>query len=114
MAAPGHLGSMGQKPQAVSGHRGRATVLCQGTGHRLGTEGLELSNAVMEAAAPHVPLDVLFHFVFRFLREASFFHTKMMRSSQRLGLDSEGKTGEVVQFVNKTLNRREGESFKKL
>lgn len=98
MAAPGHLGSFGQEPQTVSGHLGR------GTGLRVGTEGLELSNAVMEAAAPSVPLDVLVHFVFRLLRDASFFHTKMIRSSQYLGLDSEGKTGEVVQFVNKTVN----------
>lgn len=34
VAAPGHLGSIGQEPQNVSGHLGRATVPCQGTGHR--------------------------------------------------------------------------------
>lgn len=60
-------------------------------------KALNFSNAVMEAAAaPPVPLDVLAHFVFRLLRDASFFHQKVIHSSQQLGLDSGGKTGEVV------------------
>lgn len=42
VAAPGHLGSTGWEPQTVSGHLGHATVLCQGTGHREGTEGFKL------------------------------------------------------------------------
>lgn len=35
-------------------------------------KALNFSNAVMEAAAPPVPLDVLVHFVFTFLRDAVF------------------------------------------
>lgn len=49
---------------------------------------------------------VLAHFVSTLLRDASFFHQKFIHSSQQLGWDSEGKTREVVQFVNKTLNWR--------
>lgn len=98
MAAPGHLGSIGQEPQIVSGHPGHATVLCQGTGRA--QKALNFSNAVMEAAAPPVPLNVLVHFVFRLLRDASFFHQKVIHSSQQLGLDSEGKTGEVERLFS--------------
>lgn len=48
------LGALGQEPQWPLWPCHSAVP-----GHRVGTEGLELSNAVMEAAAPPVPLVTL-------------------------------------------------------
>lgn len=85
MAAPGHLGS----------HRLAVATLARAQ------KAQNLSNAVLEAAAPPVPLDVLALFVFRLLRHASFFpdflemllfsHQTIIHSSQQLGLDQKGE-----------------------
>lgn len=66
MAAPGHLGSIGQE------HKLSEATLA------VPQKALNFSNAVVEAA---VPLNVLVHFVFRLLRDASFLHQKVIHSS---------------------------------
>lgn len=72
VAAPGHLGSIGWEPQTVSGHLGHARCCARAQDTGRAQKALNFSNAVMEAAAPPVPLHVLVHFVFTFLRDAVF------------------------------------------
>lgn len=72
MAAPGHLGSIGQE------HKLSEATLAVPQCCARAQKALNFSNAVVEAA---VPLNVLVHFVFRLLRDASFFHQKVIHSS---------------------------------
>lgn len=72
-------------------------------------KALNLSNAVMEAAAaPPVPLDVLVHFVFRLLRDASFFPPKSdsMQPAAGLRLRRENRRGCLVCEQNSELKRK--------
>lgn len=92
VAAPGHPGSIGQGPQSVGGHLGCATVLCQSTGHREGTEGLKLLKCCDGGCCSSCATRCLGSLCVQTL-EMLFFHQKMYHSSQQLGLDSEGKTG---------------------
>lgn len=70
MAAPGHLGSIAQE------HKLAVATLAVPQCSARAQKALNFSNAVMEAALPPVPLHVLVHFVFRLLRDASFFTKK--------------------------------------
>lgn len=114
VAAPGHLGSIGWEPQLLvaTWAMPQCCARAQGGHRRLKTSQVLWWRLLLLLCHSMSWFTLCSNFL-----EMLFFHQKMIHSSQQLGLDSEGKQEvvcEVVQFVNKTLNWREGESFKKL
>lgn len=99
VAAPGHLGSIGQE------HKLAVATLAVPQCCARAQKALNFSNAVVEAAAPPVPLHILVHFVFTLLRDASLF-TKKWFIAAGLGLRRENRRGSLVCEQNSELKRR--------